>query len=84
MTTTTTGTTTLKTGVKTTEFWVTAIAQLAGLFTLFSGLDVSQQATGAVRGIGGAIAALSALGYALSRGLAKKGALTGTVVVGEV
>lgn len=66
----------LKPGYKTTEFWLALVGQLTGLFTLFSGLDVSPQAEGAVRAVGGAIVAIVALGYAISRGLTKKGALT--------
>lgn len=68
----------LKKGYKTSEFWVAIVGQLAGLMTLLTGLDVSPQAEGAVRAIGGAIVAVVALGYAISRGLAKKGALEGT------
>lgn len=67
----------LKAGYKTTEFWLALVGQLTGLFTLVSGLDVSPQAEGAVRAVGGAIVAIVALGYAISRGLAKKGALAG-------
>lgn len=69
----------VKPGVRTTEFWVAAITQLAGLFTLFGGVDVTSQAQGAVQAVGGAIIAVSALGYTISRGLTKKGALEGVV-----
>lgn len=68
----------IKPGARTTEFWLALVAQLVGLFTLFTGVDVAPQAEGAVRGVGGAIVAVAALGYAISRGLAKKGALENT------
>jgi len=75
---------TVKTGARTTEFWITLAAQVAGMFALFTGADVGAEAEEAVRLGGGLVAAVSALGYAISRGLAKKGALTGAPVTGAI
>lgn len=75
---------TVKSGAKTTEFWIAIVAQLAGFFALFTGADVGAEAEEAVRLGGGVVAAVAALGYAISRGLAKKGALTGSPVTGPV
>jgi len=70
-------------GYLTTEFWLALAAQVSGLVVLFTGLDVSAQADGAVRAGGGLLAALAALGYAISRGLAKRAPAlpTGTTVI---
>jgi hypothetical protein len=69
---------TVKPGAKTTEFWLTLVAQASGILTLFTGVDVSGPAQGAVKAVGAAVVALASLGYAISRGLTKKGALEGT------
>lgn len=62
-----------KSGWKTTEFWVSLVSMGAGLAAML-GLQIdSDGLTGAVEQVvGGIIAGASALGYSLSRGLAKK------------
>jgi len=62
----------IKPGYKTTEFWLTAIAEIVGLL-LASGA-VSAVGEGTVpRIIGGVVAVLAALGYTVSRSKAKTG-----------
>jgi hypothetical protein len=57
-----------KPGVKTTEFWLSLLSVLLGAF-MGSGLLPGDSP--AVRGAGAILAALTALGYSISRGLAK-------------
>ncbi len=54
----------LKPGYKTTEFWLTAIAELVGLL-LASGVLVAGSMIAKI--VGGAIAVLAALGYTVAR-----------------
>lgn len=61
----------LKAGIKTTEFWLSVIALLVGVF-LASGVLPAEH--WAVRIAGALAAALAALGYSRSRGIAKGGA----------
>lgn len=65
----------MKEGYKTTEFWTSLFAQLTGLAVLAGAID-TETATGlssAVSQLAGAlIAGAGALGYAISRGVAKK------------
>lgn len=75
---------TVKPGVRTTEFWVSLVAQASGVLMLLTGADVGGPAEGAVKAVGGAVAALAALGYAISRGLTKKGALENTTTEGAI
>ena len=66
----------MKPGYKTTEFWVTLIVQLLGILVLFGVITPEQQSTLAEAAQQGAAAiamALSAFGYSVSRGQAKKG-----------
>jgi|TARA_R100001163_G_scaffold41079_1_gene31087 hypothetical protein len=62
----------MKNGLKTTEFWLCSIS---GLFSILWGagvIDPSPEAAGTANRVAGIIAgALSALGYGVSRGLAK-------------
>ena len=62
----------VKPGWKTTEFWMTSIVALASLLW---GADVlDPEAAGTANKIFGfVVAALGAVGYTVSRGLAKKG-----------
>ncbi|MBC8395336.1 MAG: hypothetical protein H8E05_01450 [Bacteroidetes bacterium] len=62
----------IKPGWKTTEFWITICVTLASLLW---GADVlNPEGAGTANKIFGfAVAALSGLGYTVSRGLAKKG-----------
>ena len=56
----------IKPGYKTTEFWLTAIAEIMGL--LLAGGILSAEGDSAVaRIVGGIIAVLAALGYAVVR-----------------
>ena len=59
----------MKTGWKTTEFWMTLGASLVGLL-MASGLFVEGDIW--MRGLGLAAAALANAGYSVSRGLAKR------------
>jgi len=66
----------MKPGIKTTEFWMAAIAQVVGILTLFGVVEPAKSSliVEAVQQIaGGLIMGLSALGYSISRGQAKKG-----------
>lgn len=58
-----------KPGWKTTEFWLTVVSQIVGLVWA-SG--VITEGSNADRVLGLAAAALASVGYAVSRGLAKK------------
>lgn len=65
-----------KPGYKTTEFWVTLVIQFIGIAVLFGWITPEQRDTlvQAVQQGAAAIAmALSAFGYAVSRGKAKAG-----------
>lgn len=59
----------IKAGYKTTEFWLSAVAAIIGL-VYASG--VIGEGTQADKIVGFAAAALTTLGYTVSRGLAKK------------
>jgi hypothetical protein len=65
-----------KPGTKTTEFWLTIIAQLIGIAALF-GWFTPEQAAGLREHIpaiaGGVIQVFSIFGYSISRGIAKSG-----------
>ena len=62
----------IKPGWKTTEFWITAV--VAGLSLLWgAGLVDPTGSAGADKIFGFVVSSLSALGYTVSRGLAKKG-----------
>ena len=66
----------MKTGYKTTEFWVTVLIQIIGLIAALGYLTPEQSSTlvQAVTQIGGVAAmVLGQFGYSLSRGSAKKG-----------
>jgi len=66
----------MKSGIKTTEFWMAAIAQVVGILALFGVVEPAKSSliVEAVQQIaGGLIMGLSALGYSISRGQAKKG-----------
>jgi len=66
----------MKSGIKTTEFWMSAIAQVVGILALFGVVEPAKSSliVEAVQQIaGGLIMGLSALGYSISRGQAKKG-----------
>tara|TARA_Y100001972_G_scaffold126855_1_gene181843 strand:- start:1006 stop:1218 length:213 start_codon:yes stop_codon:yes gene_type:complete len=62
----------VKPGWKTTEFWITICVTLASLLWGADVLDPEGAGT-ANKVFGFAVAALSGLGYTVSRGLAKKG-----------
>lgn len=63
---------TLKTGWKTTEFWVSAITNFFGLAALFGYHPaLPPQVSAVVSAAGAAVTAASTIGYAVSRGLAK-------------
>ena len=62
----------IKPGWKTTEFWVTVSVTVASLLWGADVLDPEGAGT-ANKGFGFVVAALSGLGYTVSRGLAKKG-----------
>lgn len=64
-----------KPGYKTTEFWVTAVAQVIGILALFGVIEPAKAnilSDALVQVVGGLMAALSALGYSISRGQAKR------------
>lgn len=66
----------MKPGYKTTEFWVTLIVQILGILVLLGVITPEQQdalAKAVAQGAGAIAMALSAFGYARSRGQAKKG-----------
>ena len=62
----------VKPGWKTTEFWLTVIVAAGSLLWGADVLDPEQTGT-ANKIFGFVVAALSSLGYTVSRGLAKKG-----------
>ena len=65
----------MKTGYKTTEFWVTVLIQIVGLIAALGYLTPEQSSTlvQAVTQIGGVAAMVAGqFGYSLSRGAAKK------------
>lgn len=65
----------LKPGWQTTEFWVTLVVQLVGLFAALGYVtpDQSSALSQAAVQIGGAVSMVAAaFGYSLSRGIAKK------------
>ena len=65
-----------KPGYKTTEFWVTVVCQILGILALAGVISPEQNtvlADGVTQIVGAVVAALSAFGYSISRGLAKKG-----------
>lgn len=62
----------IKPGYKTTEFWITVCVALASL-AWGAGVVDPQGGGGADKVFGFVVSALSALGYTVSRGLAKKG-----------
>ena len=66
---------TAKPGIKTTEFWASLIAQLVGIAALFGWLTPDRAGdvqAGATAVAGGLLQGLSAFGYSLARGNAKK------------
>jgi len=78
---TTTPTTPVKPGYKTTEFWLALFAQLLGLLVLIGKLTPEQQSAlmAAAEKLAAAIVmGASAFGYTLSRGIAKKNAAEAT------
>lgn len=63
-----------KPGVKTSEFWVTLVIALAGILKLFGvsvDVDAVSLGSGLEQLIGGGMALAAAVGYPISRGLAK-------------
>ena len=65
----------MKKGYLTTEFWTSMFAQLAGLAVLFGFADVDTAGTLGAAGsqiAGAVITGAGAVGYAVSRGAAKK------------
>ena len=65
----------MKTGYKTTEFWVTVLVQLVGFVAALGYLTPEQSSTlvNALTQLGGIVAMVAAqFGYSLSRGNAKK------------
>lgn len=65
-----------KPGYKTTEFWVALATGVTGILATLGVItpEAAQGTSGAVGQIaGGVLAGLAALGYGVSRGLAKKG-----------
>ena len=62
----------MKPGYKTTEFWFTLILQIIGVLVMLDVFTPEQQSALETM-IGALINVLSAFGYSLSRGLAKRG-----------
>lgn len=60
----------MKPGYKTTEFWMTALAAMVGLL-MTSGLFLGDSVW--TKGLGLVAAGLASAGYAVSRGMAKRG-----------
>ena len=60
----------VKPGYKTTEFWLTVLADLVGL-ALMSGLIADTGTVGRI--VGGAVAVLATLGYSAARAKTKSG-----------
>jgi len=68
----------MKPGYKTTEFWLTLVTNAVGIAVLMGAVSPEAQeplVQAAGQLAGGVIAAVSALGYALSRGKAKQNGL---------
>ena len=61
-----------KPGYKTTEFWLTVIVTVCSLLWGAGVVDADSPATGADKVFGFVVSALAALGYTVSRGLAKQ------------
>jgi len=61
-----------KPGYKTTEFWLSALATLLGLLMASGIIQQVGQDSWIARIVGGLIAALTSLGYSISRGIVKK------------
>jgi hypothetical protein len=59
-----------KPGVKTTEFWLTLVAMIVSTLAASGGLDPSSPVA---KIVGLAAAVLAAMGYSISRGIAKQG-----------
>lgn len=62
----------VKPGYKTTEFWLTSVASLLGLL-FASGIIAPEGTDGLSKAFALIATALTAMGYSVSRGLAKKG-----------
>lgn len=65
----------MKTGYKTTEFWTSIIAQIAGMLVLFGVVEQESAtaiSTAATQIAGGIVTGAGAFGYAVSRGSAKR------------
>jgi hypothetical protein len=63
-----------KSGVRTSEFWVTGIVAMAG-FLVWTGVITTEQldqATPLIREIGGAMAAIVTAAYTISRAITKR------------
>ena len=60
----------MKTGYKTTEFWLAAAAAVVGLLLTSGAFEATG---GVVKALGVAAAALASVGYSVSRGKAKGG-----------
>jgi len=64
---------TIKPGYKTTEFWLTSAAIVLGLLLASGALDAVASDSWITKLVGGAVAALNALGYTVSRASVKSG-----------
>lgn len=62
-----------KPGYKTTEFWLTLLAELFGFLMMSGVMDLAPGDAWISKVIGGAIAVLAALGYTANRTKAKNG-----------
>jgi len=65
----------MKPGYKTTEFWVTLLIQILGILVLFGVITPEQKGTlseAIQQGAAAVAMALSAFGYSVARGQAKK------------
>jgi len=66
----------MKTGYRTTEFWVTIVIQAIGILATTGVFtpDAADTLTKAITELGGLVAMVaSAFGYSIARGMAKKG-----------
>lgn len=61
---------TTKEGWKTTEFWLTTVATLTGI-VIAAGVVDPEGSSGIDKAVGLIVSALAAMGYTVSRGLAK-------------
>ncbi len=64
----------VKSGIKTTEFWLTLVPLLLGVlavFGVFTPAETTQMNAGLTQIIGGVFAVLPVLGYTISRGKVK-------------